>query len=137
MRVLVCGSKRWTDGEAIRRELEQLPTDTVLIHGDNGYDARGRGLWGEPDELAVRGADKLAGAIGTSLGFIVERYTPDWQRHGPKAGPIRNSRMLREGKPELVIAFASDLERSTGTRDMVHKAQKAGIPTRLIGGGER
>lgn len=45
--------------------------------------------------------------------------------------------MLWEGMPELVIAFASDLERSTGTRDMVNWARKAGIPTRIIGGGER
>lgn len=77
MRVLVCGSTRWADAEAIRRELEQLPAETVLIHGDNGYDDRGRALWGRPDALAVCGADKLAGAIGASLGFVLERYTPD------------------------------------------------------------
>ena len=36
----------------------------------------------------------------------LERYEckADWDRLGPAAGPIRNSRML-EWKPDLVIAF--------------------------------
>ena len=43
------------------------------------------------------------------------------------AGPIRNQRMLVEGKPDLVIAFHDDLESSRGTKDMIKRSLKAGI----------
>lgn len=39
------------------------------------------------------------------------------------AGPIRNSRMLREGKPDLVLAFPGH----GGTADMVKQAGEAGV----------
>lgn len=133
MRVLVCGSRTWTNRDAIRRELETLPAGSVIIHGDNGYDAAGNPLWGQPDELAVRGADKLAGAIAQELGFTVKTFTPDWKQFGYSAGPRRNTRMLQDGRPELVLAFCEDLETSRGTRDMVTKARKAGVEVRVIG----
>ena len=136
MRVLVCGSRRWVDREALRRELAALPEGSLIIHGDNGYDARGRPLWGEPDELAARGADKLAGALAAELGFEVLRFSPDWHLHGRKAGPIRNTQLLAEGQPELVIACASDLSRSSGVADLVRKADRAGVPVRRLTGGE-
>lgn len=132
MTILVCGSRNWTDHDLIRRELEQLPAGSVIIHGDNGYDAQGKPLWGQPDELAVRGADKLAGTIARELGLSVETYTPDWQRYGNSAGPRRNTRMLQEGKPQLVLAFTADLAASRGTRDMVTKARAAGVEVRII-----
>jgi hypothetical protein len=54
-------------------------------------------------------------------------YPADWNTHGRTAGPIRNSRMLAEGKPDLVLAFTHDLSKSIGTRDMVTKARAAGV----------
>jgi hypothetical protein len=75
--VLVCGSRDWTNWEAIRRELERLPAACVIIHGDNGYDADGKPLFGQSDHLAVRGADKLADTIAVELGFEVIPFTPD------------------------------------------------------------
>lgn len=38
-------------------------------------------------------------------------------------GPIRNSKMLLDGKPTLVVAFAG----RRGTADMVQKARAAGV----------
>jgi len=36
----------------------------------------------------------------------VSRILPeDWEAHGRLAGPIRNAPMIREGKPDVVIAF--------------------------------
>jgi hypothetical protein len=133
MRILVCGSKRWTDTQAIRQELEGLPDGTLVIHGDNGYDAAGRALWGRPDVLAERGADKLAGKIATELGLEVLVFSPDWDQHDRSAGPIRNKQMLTEGRPDLVLAFTRDLRRSPGTRHMVEIARRAGVKVRVIG----
>ena len=134
-RVLVCGSRDWTDTAAIRAELATLPAGSVVIHGDNGYDAVGRALWGQPDQLAVRGADKLAGAIARELGLVLEVYSPDWKAHGRSAGPKRNQRMLTEGKPDQALAFTRDLAKSRGTADMVRKLHAAGVPVRVVGNG--
>ena len=47
------------------------------------------------------------------------------RRHeiGKRAGPLRNQRMLDEGKPDLVVAFPG----GGGTKDMVRRAVKAGV----------
>jgi len=52
----------------------------------------------------------------------------DWDSHGPAAGPIRNTRMIAEGKPDLVLAFPG----GRGTADLVRKAEAAGIPVRRV-----
>lgn len=45
-------------------------------------------------------------------------FPADWA-----AGPIRNQRMLNEGKPDLVVAFPG----GRGTEDMKKLARRAGI----------
>ena len=46
----------------------------------------------------------------------------DWAL-GRKAGPIRNQRMLDDGKPDLVIAFSG----GKGTAGMMAIARRAGV----------
>lgn len=67
----------------------------------------------------------MAGELGKQLGIRVQKFPADWDRYGKAAGGIRNSQMLIEGKPDLVVAFPG----GNGTRDMVLKARKAGIRT--------
>ncbi len=113
MRVLFCGSRNWTDQVAIISQLNDLPADTVIIHG------------------GARGADEMAGKMAEDiLGMEVEVYEADWERYGRAAGPIRNKRMLDEGKPDLVIAFMKP--ESKGTKNMVEIAEKAGVPVQVI-----
>jgi len=47
----------------------------------------------------------------------------EWDELGKKAGPLRNQRMLDEGKPDLVVAFPG----GGGTKDMVRRAVSAGV----------
>jgi hypothetical protein len=97
MRVLACGSRGWTDENIVRNALSAFGPGDVLIHG------------------CARGADTLAGNIGRGYGMVVEEYPADWKNLGRRAGPIRNERMLREGKPDVGLAF--DLG-TPGTADM-------------------
>jgi hypothetical protein len=121
LRLLVCGSRTWTDDVLLARSVEQLVAEygqdragVVLIEGD------------------ARGADRLAGALAKARGWQLEVYPADWQRHGRAAGPRRNARMLRQGRPERVIAFCDDLTGSRGTADMVRRAHSAGLPVLVV-----
>jgi hypothetical protein len=116
MRVLVCGGRDFDDHLAVVRAL--IP-----------YKPTGRALL-EPSEHIIihggcpTGADKLADEWCDVFGVRKRVYLADWKKHGRAAGPIRNARMLAEGKPDLVLAFPG----GRGTADMVRKAEAAGVP---------
>lgn len=78
---------------------------------------------------AAKGADELAGLWASSrrLGSIIE-FPANWDKHGRRAGPIRNQEMI-ETKPDMVVAFPG----GTGTADMVKRAKQHGIPVQIIG----
>jgi hypothetical protein len=107
MRLLIAGSRDWQDETPIRQALERA-RPTVLIHG------------------AARGADSIAARLAYAMGIEVRAYPADW-RIGRAAGVIRNQRMLDEGRPDWVIAFADDLLVSRGTRDMIERAVEHGV----------
>jgi len=52
----------------------------------------------------------------------VTTFDADWKL-GKKAGPLRNQRMIDEGRPDLVVAFPG----GKGTADMVRRAEAAGV----------
>lgn len=94
-------------------------------------DARMIGEELEIIEGNCRGADRMAGEIGGELGIQVTEFDADWEKHGRAAGPIRNSEMLKE-KPDVVMAFTKNLEKSVGTKDLVDKARALGIQVFLV-----
>lgn len=112
MKVLVCGSRHFNDYERLKRELDAHSDITQIIHG------------------AARGADTLAGRYGEIHSIRVRDFPADWNTYGRSAGPIRNSQMLTEGKPDLVIAFRGS--NSRGTQNMINQATKAGVPVEII-----
>jgi hypothetical protein len=72
---------------------------------------------------AAVGADQMAGSWARSRGVAEAAFPADWGRDGRAAGPIRNQRMLDEGRPDLVVAFPG----GRGTADMVRRARAAGV----------
>jgi hypothetical protein len=72
---------------------------------------------------AAKGADSLADRWARLNGVPVTQYPAKWNEHGRAAGPRRNEQMLKEGKPDLVIAF----EGGRGTAHMVRIAREAGV----------
>lgn len=111
MKVLVCGSRDWTDHEKIRIRLAELPRGTLVLHG------------------GARGADRIAGTVAASLGLAVNEYPADWRGFGRSAGYRRNLAMLGQ-EPDLVLAFW--LDGSTGTGHTVREARKRRIPVEVI-----
>jgi hypothetical protein len=107
-RVLVCGGRDFFDNRAVSDCLNALdPRPAVLINGGAPGADRAAWLWAkrQPDVQCLV-------------------FNADWGIHGKAAGPIRNQRMLDEGKPTLVVAFPG----GRGTADMVRRARAAGVP---------
>ena len=73
----------------------------------------------------------IAQSEAARLGLRTEPYPANWRQHGKAAGPMRNTRMLEDGKPELVFAFRMP-GKSNGTDDLVRKARSRGIPTFVV-----
>lgn len=119
LRVLVCGGRTWgwcrndaSPAEFRRVKKERRITFDVL----DAIDAEVKIsviIQGE-----ARGADATAKRWAESRGKHIDPYPADWTRHGKAAGPIRNSLMLKEGTPDIVLAFPGGV----GTADMVSKA---------------
>lgn len=109
MRVLVCGGRDFTDRDRVFRELDDLHVQkpiTLVIHG------------------GAKGADRSAEAWAMSRAVPFRRFLADWKTLGKGAGPVRNARMLADGKPDVVVAFPGN----RGTADMVRKAFAANVP---------
>lgn len=113
MRVLVCGGRHYYNKQLVKKTLDQLHAAkpiSCIIHG------------------GASGADFLAKHWSIAYGQVPhEEYKADWGNgrfgQGRSAGPKRNAIMLKEGKPDLVVAFPG----GKGTADMVRKARKAGV----------
>lgn len=120
-RVLICGSREWRDELPMKAWFAAFENKPVtIIHG------------------CAKGADSLAGFLAECYRLKVEEYPADWSMHGKAAGPIRNQRMLDEGKPNLVVAFKDGIDRGLnrgGTEHMVKIAKAAGIPTYVVSHG--
>jgi hypothetical protein len=62
----------------------------------------------------------------------VRQRPADWERHKLAAGPIRNSAVLKEQRPDLAVAFVRLGEPMAGTKDMLRKVEKLRIPYLVI-----
>lgn len=108
MRVLVCGGREYKDYTFVSEVLNAL-------HKENGI------------EVVINGGARGADATSTEwaenhcVPFYV--FPANWEAYGRSAGPIRNSQMLKQSQPNLVIAFPG----GKGTAHMVEIAKRAGV----------
>lgn len=111
-RVLITGSRGWTDTAVIRAALAEVwDRKTVLVSG-----------------ACPRGADALCEACWNHWGGQVQRHPAQWHRHGRRAGFVRNAAMVNAGA-EVCLAFI--LNESPGASHTAALAQRAGIPTTI------
>jgi hypothetical protein len=123
MKVLVCGGRDFNDYQLLEKTLN------YQHYGVGAYPSKNI-------ELIIqgyaRGADRLAHTWATRhfVKSTGDQYEADWGTYGRAAGHIRNALMLKEQKPDLVIAFPTP--ESVGTWDMVDKATAAGVSVIVI-----
>lgn len=123
-RVLVTGSRAWTDREAVYQTLfrEWIATaglgsrGMIVVHGacPTGADAI---------------ADAWAKAAQSTSKIRPEPHPANWKVHGNGAGMIRNQEMVSLGA-DICLAFP--LPESRGTADCMRRAMAAGIPVLTV-----
>lgn len=108
VKVVICGGRNFDDADFIYRELDRLHVQygfETVIEGD------------------ARGVDRIAGDWARSRDVELIEFPADWKNEGRHAALIRNERMLREGKPDMVIAFPG----GNGTWHTCSQAEQLGI----------
>lgn len=115
MRVIVAGSREFTDYALLKKELNRLTKKLdkkklIVLSG------------------GAEGADKLGEKWCFENMVTYERYLPDYEEHGRKAPLIRNTEMVNNA--DALIAF--HLRNSPGTADVISKARKKGLKVKVI-----
>ncbi len=109
VRIIVCGGRDYADR---KRVFEVL--DHILLT---------RGIAEVIQGECPTGADRWAREWALNRDVKLTRCRAEWEKHGKRAGPIRNRHMLTL-KPDGVVAFSG----GRGTLDMITAAQEAGVP---------
>ncbi len=112
MKILITGSRNWSDMEAIEAAMFKFKPDTIIEGGANG-------------------ADKMAKEYAIANNIAVIEVNAEWAKYGKYAGPIRNAKMISMN-PDLVVAFSKDLLEDGGTFDTINKAITKGITVWLV-----
>lgn len=118
MRLLVCGGRDYAGRKALYATLDYLHAKRGILCVIAG---------------GARGADTLAADWARARGVPLEEYLAEWGLYGRRAGPIRNTRMLDEGRPYGVLAFPrANGEWGSGTQDMMNQAFERGLPVSQV-----
>ena len=116
MKILVTGGRDFDDKKLLEAALNRVVTGVewykdTIVHG------------------GAKGADTLAGRYALKYGHTERVYLPDWDKHGKKAGILRNIEMLDTEKPNVVLAFKG----GKGTTHMMEYAEKKGYVVFKVG----
>lgn len=120
LRVLVTGSRQWTDRQAVDGALLECWHEALQVGAAGITVVHG---------ACPTGADAMAAAWAFRHGVEAEGWVAEWASLGRAAGPLRNERMVRAGA-QVCLAFP--LGRSSGTWDCARRAELAGIEVRVV-----
>jgi predicted Rossmann-fold nucleotide-binding protein len=124
MKVLICGGRDFTDRSLFYSTMDDL-SEELDFDGNQPITII---------EGGARGADTLAREYAEESGWGLEEYPADWKKDGRRAGYVRNTKMLEEGRPDVVVAFPG----GKGTAMMVDIAKRAEVPVRMpLGASEK
>lgn len=124
MRILVTGSRDWTDRDTIYSALEEARGDVphdqiVLVHGK-----------------CPTGADEIAAHYAEVMDWGIDPHPAKWDKYGRKAGIIRNVEMVnavvavRHLEPVVCLGFIKDY--SHGSTHCATYAGACGIEVRIF-----
>lgn len=123
MRLLITGSRTWTDKALIEQELSEAVQWAYDWKGDVGPHVLVSGA-------CPKGADAICERVWARFNqygdseFLIERHPADWEKHGKRAGFVRNAEMVALGADHCIAFIRDGSKGATMTADL---AEKAGI----------
>lgn len=107
MNVIIAGGRDITDYDLIERAVERSGFDIEQVVSGG-----------------AKGVDTLAILYAQKHNKLLAVFMADWDRHGRKAGPIRNGQMAEYA--DALIAIWDG--KSKGTKNMIDQATAKGMP---------
>lgn len=118
MRVMVTGSRDWTNTTLITNEL------TAVLQSKEFKRSKGPVVL--VSGACRTGADAIAEKVWHSFGLDVEQHPAKWNELGLYAGLVRNQEMVESGV-DLCLAFIKN--NSKGASHALRLAEEAGVKT--------
>lgn len=112
-RVIIAGGRDFEDYQLLRQTMNKLLVNTedeiVIVSGK------------------ARGADTLGERYAKECGYKILPFPADWEKHGRKAGFLRNMEMAKNA--DALIAFWDG--KSKGTKSMIDLANRHQLKVRV------
>lgn len=110
-RIAIVGSRHFPNRDVVIEFINALPSDVEIMSG------------------GAIGVDNWSAEAAKAVGLRVQVFHADWDRHGRKAGPIRNAEIVANA--DRVVAFWDT--RSRGTLNTVIQAISRCLPVEVFG----
>jgi hypothetical protein len=137
MRVLVCGSRHLQDDAFVLSVLSTLNRKrgpiTAIIHGGAKGADRFAGWWASDNGVKVRVFYAKWNDIHHPAA-VVKHSLRSGKPYNVMAGFWRNQKMLKEGQPQLCVAFKKRGAANKGTQDMIDRCVKANVEVMEVWG---
>jgi hypothetical protein len=117
MRILVTGSRDWTDKITIYETLSQ-----VWVSGEYNMPTLVSGA-------CPTGADRMAEEYAEAYNWNIELHPAEWEKYGKRAGFLRNKEMVDLGA-DICLAFIKN--NSKGASMTLKLAEEAGMSTKVF-----
>ena len=114
MKVIIAGSRNFTDYQKLKKECDQFLQDQKNIKIVSG--------------CHYKGADKLGIQYAIEKGFNLIKFPAEWNKFGKAAGPKRNKEMAIAA--DALIAFWDG--KSRGTQNMTQLAKQKGLRVKVV-----
>jgi hypothetical protein len=122
-KVIICGGRDYDNYDEMQIQFtyfaRHLEIESIVSGGNKSWN---------DDKKKFTGADYLSKRLAKEKNIPHEEFPADWQKHGKRAGYIRNAAMGEAGTH--VLAFWDG--KSRGTAMMIDIARRKNIPVEII-----
>lgn len=112
-KIVIAGSRQFANYDILKEKCNHYFSNKVDIEIVSG---------------GAKGADLLGEQYANEYNYKINRFLPDWNKFGSRAGIVRNEEMA--GYCDAVIVFWDGI--SKGTKNMIDNANKHKKPVRII-----
>ena len=113
MKVIIAGGRDFFNYKFLEQWCDYYLNNTLVTEIVNG---------------GARGVDALARRYAKERGYKIKLFPADWDKHGKRAGPLRNRDMANHS--DLLIAFWDG--KSRGTQSMIIEGGKKRLKSRTV-----